>query len=238
MMSSSQSDSAPKDPAPVQSKEELQWLLQHSAYLPGAGSDWMELADPLATSGCAMLVVADYGVGYADYSANLEQLERHGISLIKRYRAPLANLLPAKWVPPPEAPPPEKMEVLWRQVTSQGNFPIYEWLYLRTSRIAGQGADLQVLYLSDEAHWIHHGTYMLRGVCPKGLVLPRKGGGSRSWLDFHDPEGFFARAVMSNPAGTPEFVVQAEEKPHWPEYTRPLSSPAMEELGWWVFARR
>ncbi len=230
-------DSLP--PAPSRPWSEINRLLRESAYLPGAGSDWMELVCPLAALGCELLVIADYGLTHMEFSENVELLNRQGIVRTHHYRAHMPDLLPVKWAPPEKMPQREFMEGILRRSSGGGAFPFYEWLWLRTPQAKGDRPEVQVVYLSDEAYWTFHGVYVLRGIRPKGIVLPRKPMGERSWFDFQDPDGIFAQAVRSNPAGTPDFVVQSGSQPYWTDYNRPEDLPEIAGNGdWRLFERR
>ena len=82
-----------------------------------------------------------------------------------------------------------------------------------------------LLYIGGEGVATFQSIYFSNQCSPSGIVLIKSDGFTGNWTNFTYPEQIFARCVMGNPAGQPEYLfTEALSKACWPWYPAKVST--------------
>jgi hypothetical protein len=196
-------------------------LLQDSLYYPACGLD----GDPvrLLAGHVYSFVYVDYGISGERFREDLAESGFRGYHLLGRRGVTQAELVPDGWTPvPPESSDGDP------SVFREGiKTPFCEWLVFE--RDADRSDDhgpsrFSLLFLCADGVAAFQALYVGNRVSPRMLAILQPGhafGGN--WTNFCDENKIFARTVLSNPAGVPEYLLNGGigrdyAKPIWGDF--------------------
>jgi len=216
-LSKASANSIKNDPFP------LDEILADSLYYPSSGFD----GDPVKHLGGNVLsfIYVDYGRSKEKLLQDLKEPGFRGYKIIGRRDITKEELIPHGWRPSWPTlrdgdPPPlrqfiEKPYAYWVVLERCEDFPDahgpdhFSLLYLYADGVAG----FQALYISNQK-------------APKFVAIIQPGNSfGHNWTDYSNPGLIFARSVLENPAGTPQYLLyggmgrrERFKEPCWPEY--------------------
>lgn len=85
-----------------------------------------------------------------------------------------------------------------------------------------------LLYIGGEGAATFQSLYFSNRCSPSAIVLIKSDGFSGNWTNFLEPKQIFARSVMGNPAGQPEYMLVEHDVVCWPWYTSKVSTVISE----------
>lgn len=205
-------------------------LLSDSVFYPASGLD----SDPMMHLGHYFwsFVYADYGYSPETIRAALGAAKFAGYELIGRRRVSEDEVSLARWNS-------ESGGYLEggnnRAARERGTPPFADWALL----VRDYGSDkprelMSLLFVGADGVTLFKKLYVESGVTPAcvAIIQPGDGAGDENWTDFRDPNAYLARAVMTNPAGSPRFLLhggggKAEwyKESCWPVFDRCLAWP-------------
>ena len=200
-------------------------VLTASVYYPACGFDG-DLVKYLAGNFHSFVYV-DYGVGREAVINNIQGFR--GYRVAARRDVTERELTPDGWTPQ-----------LLRQ--SDGNPharsdwvrpPFGVWcIQERTDEYGPEHGPerFSLLYIGGDGIATFQALYHGNGVAPAAVAVIQPGTGfGGNWTDFEDPGRVFARSVLGNPAGVPEYLLSGGwgngefyRRPCWPEYPVPI----------------
>lgn len=203
----------------------LDQILQGSLYYPASGFD----GDPIRylSRSVHSFVYADYGRERDEFERVLHGPEFLGYELLATREIGEAELAPHGWHRPPGAAcdgEPNECDVkqpffVWVVFERPDDFPV------------NHGPKrFSLLYLCIDGVTAFQTLYVERGISPRAIAIIQPGEGfGGNYTDFKNPERSLGRAVMGNPAGTPQLLIYGGygeradyERPCWPAYWEPL----------------
>jgi hypothetical protein len=82
-----------------------------------------------------------------------------------------------------------------------------------------------LLYIGGEGVSTFQSLYFSNRCSPSAIVLIKSDGFTGNWTNFTYPEQIFARSVMGNPAGQPEYLfIEYGDSSCWPWYSSKVST--------------
>ncbi|MCE2449019.1 MAG: hypothetical protein J4F35_11720 [Candidatus Latescibacteria bacterium] len=204
-------------------------LLRNSIFYPASGLD----SDPIMHLGHHFwsFVYADYGYEPEFIKATLSAERFAGYKLLGR-RSVSENELPlARWNSESDG---------WleggnnREARERGTPPFAQWALL--VRDYGQEKPrelMSLLFVGAEGVTLFKKLYVDNEVAPACLAIIQPSDEmGENWTNFNDPNAYLAKTVMTNPSGSPRFLLyggngQVEwcKSSPWPEYDKLLAWP-------------
>ncbi len=208
----------------------IRGLLTDSVYYPASGLD----SDPIMHLGHYFwsFVYADYGCSLESIQASISAAKFAGYELIGRRSVSEDDLPLARWNS-------ESGRYLEggnnRAARERGIPPFAEWALLVRDYGSERPRELMsLLFVAADGVTLFKKLYVETGATPAcvAIIQPRDGAGDQNWTDFSDPNAYLARAVMTNPAGSPRFLlyggggkVEWYKQPCWPAFDKCLVWP-------------
>jgi len=207
--------------------KEFPWpeMLQRSVYYPASRFD----GQPVRFLGryFQSYIYVDYGVAQEDLIQRLDEFL--GYRVMGWRNVAKEELVPNGWSPIP----PTREDVSSSRQMQRIRDPFAIWAVLE--REEGYSADhgparISLLYICGDGvatfQAIYHGNEAAPAVV--AIIQPGTGFGG-NWTNFEDPKKCFARSVMQNPHGQPEYLLNGGwgeghfySKPCWPEFSEPV----------------
>lgn len=197
-------------------------MLHRSVYYPASGFD----GQPVRFLGryFQSYIYVDYGVSQEVVVRRLDEFL--GYKVIGHRHVTKSELVPNGWIPLP--PKPEDVRSSRQIQRIRGPFAIWAVLERKEEYSADHGpARISLLYICGDGvatfQAIYHGNEAAPAVV--AIIQPGTGFGG-NWTNFEDPQKCFARSVMQNPHGQPEYLLYGGwgeshfyTKPCWPEFS-------------------
>ena len=211
-------ESIANDPFPLED------LLKDSLYYPSSEFD----GDPVKYLGGNILsfIYVDYGVGKDQLTQELSSSGFLGYRPIGSRAVQERELVPNGWRPSM----PFDHDGNWRPAASPHEQPFCLWtVFEREPDMPGDHGPVRfsLLYLYADGAAAFQALYVSNGVVPKVVAIIQPGhsfGGN--WTDFTDPEKIFARSMLGNPKGRPQWLMYGGFGPRsgyrescWPLYS-------------------
>ena len=203
----------------------IRLLLRDSLYYPSSGFDGKPVK--YLAGKILSFVYVDYGYTRNKLFDKLEEQGFRGYDLVASRSVSERELTPQGWHPPPLDPhdgDPERHRYWIKD-------PFCEWLLFqrREAVPACHGPSrFSLLYLCADGVAAFHALYVANSIAPKIVAVIRPGCGplGMGWTDFEDPRKIFARSVLGNPGGRPEFLLYGGwedsnryRRPCWHDYS-------------------
>ncbi len=200
-------------------------LLAGSVYYPACKFD----GDPVKYLGGNFhsFVYVDYGVGRDQLLQNLNSF--HGYRIAAFREVAERELIPNGWTPrfPRTSDGGLRRQAGWIK-RAFGVWSIYQ----RSEDFnSDHGPDcFSLLYIGGDGVATFQALYEGNRVAPAVVAVIQPGHGSGgNWTNFEDADGIFARSVLENPSGTPEYLLfggwgegNFYREPCWPSYDSPV----------------
>ena len=214
------------DPATLQDAAfPLDGILRDSLYYPSSGFD----GDPVRhlAGNVLSFVYVDYGESREDLDDELMNRGFTGYDVIATRDVTKEELIPHGWSPSPPSPA-DGHPSRYRDWIKE---PFCSWIILERTRempVHHGPRRFSLLYLCADGVAAFQALYVANGRFPAFVAIIQPGHGfGGNWTDFTDPEAIFARSVLQNPAGKPEFLLyggygeQGIYQPAcWPSYPK------------------
>lgn len=201
----------------------LKQILKDSLYYPSSGFD----GDPVKymAGNLHSFIYVDYGHGRDEFERALEQPGFHGYELVAKRSVTKQELAPGGWKP--ILPAPEDGNPY--QSPHDGIEPYCIWaVFQRAAEVAADhGPDrFSLLYLYADGVAAFQALYLGNAAVPKAIAVIQPGHGfGGNWTDYTNPELIFARSVLRNPRGVPEYLLyggiggpDVYRRPIWPDF--------------------
>ncbi len=196
-------------------------VLTDSVYYPACGFD----CNPVRylAGNFSSFVYVDYGVGREALIENIHGFR--GYRVAARRDVTERELTPDGWTPQP----PQCADGNPQVRTDWVKAPFGVWAI--QERAEGYGPEhgperFSLLYIGGDGVATFQALYLGNRVAPAVVAVIQPGHGfGGNWTNFEDPDRLFARSVLGNPAGVPEYLLfggRGNEKfyrsPCWPAY--------------------
>jgi hypothetical protein len=172
---------------------------------------------------------------YVDYGYSEDQLKSalvngfRGYDLIACRSVTEAELVPSGWSPLPLNPNDGDPERIYRGHRSWIKSPFCNWsVFQRNNQIpAIHGPHrFSLLYLCADGVAAFQALFIANKAAPKAVAIIQPGDGfGGNWTRFADPTAIFARSVLGNPHGQPDYLLYggmgdypSSEGCCWPDY--------------------
>ncbi|MBC8386388.1 MAG: hypothetical protein H8E09_00940 [Gammaproteobacteria bacterium] len=183
----------------------LDQVLQDSLFYPSSGFD----GDPVRylAGNILSFIYVDYGYSHEEFMNALDNPGFLGYDLIANRSVAEKELTPRGWRPTPptgsDGAPPRYRD--WIKT------PFCSWLLFQRSEdvSASHGPyRFSLLYLCADGAAAFQALYVANSMAPKVVAVIQPGHGfGGNWTNFEDPDQVFARSVLENPVGIPEFLL-------------------------------
>lgn len=199
----------------------LRELLKDSLYYPSSGFDGRPIQH-LAGNFLSFIYV-DYGYSHGEFMIELNKGFR-GYDLLAERAVTEQELTPHGWHPMPptygDGNPSKYRDKGWIKE------PFCSWsvFQLREGFSDNHGPSrFSLLYLCADGVAAFQALYVANSAAPKAVAVIQPGHGfGFNWTDFTDPNRIFARSVLGNPSGQPEFLLYGGYGDYpdacWPDY--------------------
>lgn len=202
-------------------------VLAGSVYYPACEFD----GDPVRYLGGNFhsFVYVDYGVGRDRLLQNLDGFRGYRVAASRDVGEP--ELTPNGWTPrfPRTSDGDPRRRADWIKA------PFGIWSIYQRSEDFGSdhGPDrFSLLYIGGDGVATFQALYDGNRVAPAVVAVIQPGHGfGGNWTNFEDAEGMFARSVLENPSGTPEYLLfggwgegDFYRRPCWPDYGSPVKT--------------
>ena len=221
----------------------LRLILRDSLYYPCSGFDGKPVK--YLAGKILSFVYVDYGYTRNELFTELEESGFHGYDVVASRSISERELAPQGWRPPPleqhDGDPTRRCR--WIKDS------FCEWfLFQRREDVpASHGPSrFSLLYLCADGVAAFHALYVANSIAPKIVAVIRPGCGplSGAWTDLTDSTKIFARSVLGNFGGQPEFLLYGGwedsdryREPCWPDYSKNVcffgSNPRRRIVGLW-----
>ncbi len=208
----------------------IQDLLRDSVFYPASGLD----SDPMQLLGHHFwsFVYADYGFTPESIQAVLSADKFAGYKILRR-RSVIEDEIPLAGWNSESAGYLEGGNI--REAREKATPPFAEWALLERNYGPEKPPELMsFLFVGADGVTLFQRLYHKNGVAPAcvAIIQPGDGMGDQNWTDFRNPTAYLARAVLSNPAGSPRFLLhggggKAEwyKESCWPTFGKCLAWP-------------
>ena len=194
------------DPATLQDAAfPLDGILRDSLYYPSSGFD----GDPVRhlAGNVLSFVYVDYGKTREDLDDVLKNPGFKGYDVIAKRDVTEKELTPRGWSPsfpsPADGDPSRYRDWIKN--------PFCSWIILERAReipVCHGPRRFSLLYLCADGAAAYQALYHANKKFATFVAIIQPGHGTGgNWTDFTDPEAIFARSVLKNPAGKPEFLL-------------------------------
>ncbi|TWT40222.1 hypothetical protein Pla111_33530 [Botrimarina hoheduenensis] len=174
-------------------------------------------------------VYVDYGIDEEQLDRELQQQGFNGYHLLGQRSVQEQELIPNGWTPSP----PLAADIDQLNLNRRTKSPYCRWmLFERDEDIDDSHGPIRfsLLYLCADGVAAFQALYLANKGRPKAVAIIQPGRGwGGNWTDFEDPDKIFARCVLGNPEGKPEYLVYGGRgdadyysRPCWPQYTQEL----------------
>lgn len=195
-------------------------ILNHSVFYPACGFDGRPIKH---------LAGFRYSFVYVDCNVQLGELN-HRINTFKGYELAFRKPLKLEQIcSRPYAPVLPMPEDEVRNVPQCSEMVFAEWMiYDRLPEFPEtHGPErFSLLYVGGEGVETFQSLYFSNRCVPSVVVMIKCDGFSGNWTEFLNPSQIFARSVMTNPAGRPEYVLaeNLDDLPTWPWYSELIAT--------------
>lgn len=228
-------ESIQRDPFP------LRLILQDSLYYPSCGTDGAPVRH--LAGNILSFVYVDYGVGREELLAALSRQGFSGYKQVASRWVREIELAPNGWAPSF----PAIMKDDPQRYSDHIKQPFCLWSVFERSDhvpVAHGPLRLSLLYLCADGVAAYQALYVANAMVPRAVAVIQPGHAfGHNWTDFTDPQAIFARTVLDNPAGSPQYLLYGGYgrrsdygKPCWPEYAKNvcfLDKPPRGNIGLW-----
>ena len=195
-------------------------ILRDSLYYPASSFD----GDPVAyLAGCiASFIYVDFSRDREELEAELEKPGFLGYERVGSRPVTERELTPVGWYPEQPAED-DRGRRIWQDLVKP---PFCTWSVFERSPnfpAAHGPSRFSFLYMCADGRAAFQALYLSNGQRPKAVALIQPGD-----KVFEDPDGMFARNVLDNPAGAPEFLLYGGAggrgfylQAPWPGYLAP-----------------
>jgi len=122
---------------------------------------------------------------------------------------------------------PTELDGIPREVSRNGDM-FAEWAVYNRGAMYGDDHGpkrFSLLYVGGEGAATFQSLYFSNYCFPSAIVLIKSDAWTGNWTEFCHPEKIFARSVMGNPAGQPEYLfIDSIDGPCWPRYSTKVST--------------
>lgn len=201
----------------------LEDVLRESLYYPSSSFD----GDPIKFFGGNVMsfIYVDYGHSQEEFNNALLSPGFLGYEPIASREVIETELAPNGWNP--SISPASRERIRARPLS--GERPFCRWtIFQREKTLSDDHGPFRfsLLYLYADGVAAFQALYVSNKLVPKAVAVIQPGhsfGGN--WTDFTNPEKIFAKSVMANPSGKPEWILyggigprNGYRKPCWPFY--------------------
>lgn len=219
----------------------LSRILLESLYYPSCGVD----GDPVRhlAGNILSFVYVDYGISKEELLAELSRRGFSGYKPVATRWVREVEIAPNGWKP--SIPSDVKDDPFrYRDHIKQ---PFCLWTVferLEDIRFAHRPLRFSLLYLCADGVAAYQALYVASATLPRAVAVIQPGHGfGHNWTDFTDPQAIFARTVLGNPAGVPQYLLYGGYgsrsnygEPCWPEYRKLtcfVDKPPRGNIGIW-----
>ena len=180
-------------------------VLRDSLYYPSSGFD----GDPVRhlAGNILSFIYVDYGYDHDEFMSTLRDQGFYGYDLISIRFVTEQELTPNGWQPilptPSDGDPSRYREYMKK--------PFCCWsLFQRGEAVPVSHGPFRfsLLYLCADGVAAFQALYVANSIAPKAVAIIQPGHAfGNNWTTYPDPEQIFARSVLGNPSGQPEFLL-------------------------------
>ena len=206
----------------------LREVLRSSLYYPSSGFD----GDPVRylAGNILSFIYVDYGYGEDEFMGALRDQGFRGYDLLAARSVTEKELVPRGWRPRSPTGADGDPNSAYRSGRIE---PFCIWSVFQRSEDARAGHGpyrFSLLYLCADGVAGFQALYVANSAVPKAVAIIQPGYGfGGNYTDFTNPERIFARSVLGNPSGRPQFLLYGGfgkrdfyRQSCWPDYQRPV----------------
>lgn len=213
----------------------LKEIITDSLYYPSSGFDGYPVK--FLAGNFLSFIYVDYGHTERDLNYELKNYSFTGYETIARRSLTANDLAPNGWTP--IQPLPIDGNPLKHDNWIKKTFA--EWMvFQRQADFSDEHgpARFSLVYLCADGVAAFQALYISSKITPKAVAIIRPGTGfGANWTNFRDPKQIFARTVLQNPAGIPEFLLDGEGVGNsvacWPQYNTKIAMLGGKQIGVW-----
>ena len=213
----------------------LKEILTDSLYYPSSGFDGYPVR--FLAGNFLSFIYVDYGRTESDLNNELKNYNFIGYETIARRSLTEKDLAPNGWTPiqplPIDGNPLKYAHWIKK--------PFAEWMIFQRQPdfTSEHGPErFSLVYLCADGVAAFQALYISNKITPKAVAIIRPGTGfGANWTDYRDPEQIFARSVLQNPAGIPEYLLDGQgvgdSVACWSQYDTKIAMLGNKQIGVW-----